>query len=328
LKVNISLDATYEIKKGKVTEDNQYLEPTHVSKFSNLLLDAGLDRMGEHGTYMTHLYLGAGTSTPDPSNTALDDLTYMGDSLIPIDHTISSVNSPVGEQPYAQVTRIFRVQPRGSNFVYSEIGVGHHSESGSGGITDVLLSRTLIKGLDGNPAVLSVLGDEYLDVTYELRLYMPTEDLVTTIMPTGKDTEPRTLTMRAAYTNTRSVIISSWGLSDSWKNGVTLALAGSDVELGSHAIYDGPIGSITSGPSGNRLDTIFNAFSHEFVGNRTAVVTLKIDTASNIGTWRSILLATTATSFQCQFDPPFDKTLEDSVELSYSVSWGRREPNE
>lgn len=74
------------------------------------------------------------------------------------------------------------------------VATGNLSEVGTGGGA-VLYSRALIVDGSGNPTTITVLSDEVLDVTYELRVYVPTSDATYTINEEGVD---YTFTVRAA----------------------------------------------------------------------------------------------------------------------------------
>lgn len=130
--------------------------------FNNLVLDSGLNAMGNPATnnLISHICVGSGNSAPNISQTVLDN---------PVARTnIVNGNDQVGANtsvmPYFYYCRRnFRFNVGAAAGNLSEIGLGDYLGS--------LFNRTLIKDSGGNPTTITVLSDEILDVLVELRVY-------------------------------------------------------------------------------------------------------------------------------------------------------------
>jgi hypothetical protein len=134
-------------------------------EFNNLILDSGLDRLGS-GNYFIGCAIGTGTQLPDVSQVALQSLSAYTTSIQANAQTVQTTTLPY----YVSYVRRFRFNAGQLNGNYSEIGVGW--------LNNALFSRALIVDGGGNPTSITVLSDEFLDVFYELRSYIPTTDVV------------------------------------------------------------------------------------------------------------------------------------------------------
>ena len=317
LDIKLGLMAQFTVRKGKISKKGHKLKSKLITEFNNLILNTGLERIGLNGDYMNYLHLGSGISLPTPVQSSLQNTTYTGNSLAPGIHTTAGNNVSDLTAPFTWIKRTFRVNPRGTNNTYSEIGVGWNTVS--------LFSRTLIKDPNGNPTTITVLSDEYLDVTYELRMYIPTHDTVVEVVPTGDDTLTRTITTRASNIGNFGVGSSSWGLATSASNGGTVGIV-SAYSSNYHCIpYTGKIQGITSNPNGATVGSWFN-YSIERLNDTSIKCSISRLLPDNVGIWSSLILSTACTSFQTELDPPFVKTNEDKFDMSYTLSWGRYTP--
>ena len=131
--------------------------------FPNLILNGGLDRMGANPDYLSWCQVGSGSTAPVAAQTALVNR---------IAGTSTQQNNVSGAQAsapyYGWYRRTYRFAQGVAAGNLSEVGVGW-ATSGS------LFSRALILDGGGSPTTITVLSDEVLDVTYELRRYPGTE---------------------------------------------------------------------------------------------------------------------------------------------------------
>lgn len=154
------------------------------------------------------------------ANGVLDDaLTYcrMGNGTTPAQSENTGLESPIGgwsdpsptsgatsiqglSSPYWFGSRRQYVFPAGSfnQEPLTEIGFFSNLQS-------TLFSRTIITDTQGNITPISVLPDEELTITYEVRKYSPVADVVTSFTLEGVD---HTMTVRAAQATTAE----GWGL--------------------------------------------------------------------------------------------------------------------
>ena len=318
--LHFGLGGHFTIHKGTLDDNDEPVTREYVTDFDNLVLDTGLQRIGANADWMNWLHLGTGITAPAPLQNSLINATYKGMSLAPhtplapdTDHGVNIVD-PLN--PYCWITRVFRVSPRGENRTYSELGVGWSDSN--------LFSRTLIKDPLGEQSTITILGDEYLDVTYEVRLYVPVDTAVYTVTPTGDDLEPREITVQASalniHTNSRTF---GWGLGHYNEPG---SLCGEHpvYDLSHNRFFTGRIGGIYQNPEGDVVGSTFNANSKVRTSDTSMTFNFTRDLPDNIGTLRTMQVSQLGFCFQMQFSPPFVKTNEDRFNISYSISWGRR----
>lgn len=140
--------------------------------FPNLILNNGLNLMGTTPP-LGRAMVGTGTSTPTVSQTQLDARIA---STVTIESTIYGSNLI---DNYAYVRRVFRFGVGVAAGNLTEVGVGNSDTS--------CFSRALILDGGGSPTSVTVLSDEYLDVTYEVRSYPVVTDVLATINIAGVD---------------------------------------------------------------------------------------------------------------------------------------------
>ena len=129
--------------------------------FCNLILDAGLNRLGTGGI-IDRISVGSGNSTPTAGQTALD--TLVATTTTAVGGGVNSYDSVGNTYAFSRSTYRFATGVATGNL--TEVGAGW-----SGG----LFSRALIKDGGGVPTTVTILSDETLDVIYELRVYVPAD---------------------------------------------------------------------------------------------------------------------------------------------------------
>lgn len=140
-------------KDGSIRYEGDWFENIITNNGLNYLLSTGGSGWG------TSIFVGSGTSTPTVSQTSLDNLLMTNNTNN--SQTISVQGSAPYYSTYTLVKRFPAVPSGGYNI--SEVGVGASSTN--------LFSRALIQDSVGNPITLSLLQDEILEVTYQLRNY-------------------------------------------------------------------------------------------------------------------------------------------------------------
>lgn len=315
ISVELGLAGYVDLHKGKLDPDGEPETREHISSFKNLVLDTGLQRIGENSDWMNWLHLGTGTQAPHSLQNALQNATYKGNGFAPGTHTTAGIDTSDPLKPYSWVKRVFRITPRGENRTYSEMGVGWNDSN--------LFSRTLIKDPQGNPNTISILGDEYLDVTYEVRQYMPANTVVYSVKPTGDDTETRTITVRGSMLNTLSGTF-GWGIARSGSpNSSPHSILNNWSSSSHNRFFTGGLGGLYQNPEGNTVGSSFNRTSLTRTSATSATITLTRELPDNVGMLRSLQVSQEAYCFQMEFNPPFNKSNEDRFSISYSISWGR-----
>lgn len=199
--------------------------------FPNLILDQGLNLIGTSGNWMDSCRVGTGNTAPAVGQTNL--ISHVAGTST----TQGTINTGAqGSAPYYGYTqKTWRFSQGSAAGNLAEVGVGTTTSNGSN-----LFSRALI--LDGslNPTTLTVLSDEFLDVSYELRVYVPPDDVNGTFMVSSENHD---YVLRASQAN-----------SSIWSPGQTGFRGGGGIN-NSVAAYSGSIGAITATPGGTTAST-------------------------------------------------------------------------
>lgn len=267
--------------------------------FSNLILDAGLNRWGT-GHIVSGAAIGTGSSAPAVGQTQLDTLAHWTTDTGTGHNTFSAA----GASPYNnQRVHVYRTTLGALNGNYTEVGAGWGSTT--------LFSRELIRDALGDPATFPVTSDQQVDIEYALQVYPPLTDFTDTITITGSGNHD--VTGRAAYVNSSS----HWGVN----SGTYIYLAAPY----SFAAND-VIGVITSGPSGS-TGSASSGTSDTYNNNsltRTGYLTFGLVYGNVSGGIKSMLVswARTAT-FQYEYDPVIAKDATKTLVLNFSTSWAR-----
>lgn len=269
--------------------------------FDNLILDKGLDRIATFIDCTSYCRVGSGSTPPDFGDLQMEE---------PIASTTSTVGAALGgnsaSAPYYGWSRkTFRFALGAAAGSINEVGIGWGTASGQ------LFSRALVKNSIGDPITLTVLSDEVLDVTYELRVYPPVDDVISTVTIAGIE---HTVTGRAS-----AVTSGDWRPGGQFGSGINSQMTA----------YSNVIGTQTQYPSGS---TSLGAYaqdayvqgSYELSGITTFGLTIANFGAGGI---RSLLLRTnTVGCFQFQFDPPILKDANKIVTINSTMSWSRYTP--
>lgn len=268
--------------------------------FPNLVLDGGLERIGVSADWLARCQVGSGSAPVTPTQTSLTSL---------LGSTTASVNNVSGAQASSPFFGWRRKTYRFSEGVaagnVSEVGVGWTSSPAG------LFSRALVVDSTGNPTTITVLPDEALDVTYEIRILIPEVDSTGIVTLAGID---HTWICRAAA----AADVQVWAPN----------LNGSIVSFDLSTVYNGAIGSLTGRPSGTsaQISAVTSAYSANSRKRRvTASASL---TQGNVsGGIRSIIIhpgsSANIGSFQIEFNPPIPKTSTRVFSLIMETSWGR-----
>ena len=268
--------------------------------FQNLITDYGLNRMGA-GTFIEYVMVGTGNTAPVVADTGLQSF------VASTSFTYSSAVGASSSAPYYGYTRrTWRFAAGAAAGNLAEVGVGHQNTNGG------LFSRALILDLLDQPTVITVLSDEYLDVTYELRCYAPTVDSSYSADVGGVT---YSCISRASSVTSPDHWRPDWGQ------------VGFRSVFGSiHTVYAGTINGVTSTPSGVSGGGVLGATNQTYSNNslyRDMTIDMGLDHANISGGIRSTVMNTTLGSFQTQFSSSIPKDNTKVLALSYRVSWAR-----
>lgn len=287
-------------------------DPRRVLTFRNLITTQGLNQIGNGTSYVNRCAVGTGTNAADPSDTQLQ-------SQIAFTTTVNSNTAGNGGSDpdfYGYRTKVFRFSQGAAAGNLAEVGVG----PGTSG-TVAVFSRARILDSEGNPTTLTVLQDEFLDVTYEFRIYVAgTADVEDSVEISGVSYD----------TTTRPALVGT----NRWQVG-TSANQGGISETGQVLAYaTQTLGAITDGPSGtsfSRSSVTNSTYSNgDFHRTGTCVWGLNAgNTGSGIGSMLVQLGLGTVTqglgAIQVSFDPVIPKTNELVLSLPIRHEWARKD---
>lgn len=271
--------------------------------FNNLITDQGLNRIGT-GPIGGYCHVGTGNAAPAVTDTAL------AAKLAHTTSVISGVSSGSATLPYyGSRTQVFRFGVGVASGNLSEVGIGYSATA--------LFSRALIKDSSGNPTTITVLPSEYLDVTYELRMYAPAADVPFSVVISGVT---YTGVVRAAQATTFS------DTADPWYGGY---LFGSGAALGTNTqprAYNGALGTATTAPSG--AGSVLGIPSNNGYANNsmqlTGTVTAALAAGNLAGGISALAIYTTLGAFQMSFSPAIPKDATKVLSVGITLSWARK----
>lgn len=290
MKIELGIKGRYRLmtkKQGEITQDTGW--------FSNLITDNGMDLLATN-TWFKYLSVGAGSTTPAYTDTALVNRITTSGALSSPGSQLDTTNNYVG---FALTATFATGSAAGT---VAEVGIGSASNGTS------LFSRALIVDDLGNPTTITVLSDEDLVVVYELWIKQPTEDFVMEVA--GK-----TCTLRAALINT-DASADGWGTYGTFRGyfGVTSGF--------SCWASAGNMGALTGAPvdtwrGGGSTITAYTP------GSWSREVKITWAAAANGGDYKSFCWYIGPTRWQMQLDTPITKAAAQTLRLGLTVSWSR-----
>lgn len=319
IKTKIALAGHYTIRKysaGGILV--QELE------FENLITNAGLNMLGNDATWcgtsttlFSACYVGTGSTAPANGDTAL--AAYLATSSSQVSKTAINLTAD-GAAYYMGERYVYRFN--------QGVATGNLSELGTGTSSTNLFSRALIRDpVTGNPITITVLPDEFLDVTFELRSYVSAADTTGTVTISGVTYD--TVTRVADINN-----INMWS-GDFRFTTRGIVAAGPSYFVGPQAnqcsVYAGTLGAITARPSGastiipNLSTTVLTTPAAYVSGSfeRKATVTLGLSDGNVAGGIRSMTYRNGLGYWQTQFTPAIPKTASFVLTLDTVQGWGR-----
>lgn len=306
LRANVGLRGRYRLRVRKRGEDTPRVD---TGWFDNLITNDGLDALGDTDGWMQACQVGSGNTSPTNTDTALDSYVA-GTTTKP--NIVSDIQSSAPY--YASTTTTYRFGEGDAAGNISEVGVGTAASGGT------LFSRALVTDGGGSPTTITVLSDEFLEVSYQLQLIPPTGDVTATVDDDGPAGTSHDITLRASEVDRDGASGPGWSiLAGSGSQGIVELSTGSNVQA-----FTGAIGTIAEAPAGTAA-SVTSVSNDTYVGGsyeRTATMTFDLDDANfdiqsirfkfvNGGTW------------QVEFDPVIPKTNLLRLEVGVTVTWAR-----
>lgn len=310
LKGTAGVAGKYRLRTGRRDADGNEITTYDSGWFDNIITDAGLNLMGGDG-YMQACQVGSGSTTPDVGDTALASFVA---GTTDRETTVEAVQ---GSAPYyASITLTYRFAEGDAAGNLSEVGIGTDVTGGT------LFSRALITDGGGSPTSITVLADEFLDVTYQLQLVPPTTDSTFNVTDSGPAGTVHAVTLRAANVTSSNVSAGAW------RAPVATGASNGAVELTANAleVTNGAIGAITEKPAGSR-DLSGTAVADDYVGSSleaTGTLTFDLSVGNLSGGIQSVVFQFIgAGTWQAEFDPVIPKTSTETLTIDVEVSWTR-----
>ena len=275
--------------------------------FDNLITNGGLDRLGVAGVAAVWdiCRVGSGSAAPAITDTNLAAQIASSNSIFSTTAGLDSVNAYIWRREVYQFNE--------------GVATGNLAEVATSWLTTGagIFSRALIKDSFGNPTTITVLADETLRVTWEVRQYYPTTDRTGSVVLTGN--------IGGTYDWTSRV-------SDLTRGGNYWLLnsGGGGLEPIAGTIYNGgDLGPITDRPTFVAQSTMPTITLDAYVNGtyqRTGTFTIPLPTANNAAGITSIIFGSIRLGnvFQLKFTPSIPKTASDIVSLKVGISWARR----
>jgi len=234
LAIGTSVSGRYKLKKFKKTKSGKPYDVIETPWFDNLITNGGLNRMFTDNTWVSTVVVGTGNSTPAITNTALD--SFLVESI-----NMSQIYTDAVEYEPDKWYYRWRKQAQ-----FGEgVAEGNLQEVGINSTDNTLISRALIVDGAGDPTTLTILSNEFLTVTYEVRRYPNLTDQTGTIVFTGSKGGSYDYTIRP----------SALGGAASYGSGTVSAIH-SNYCYGYS--YDAHIGTIEQSPTGQ--DQTLNSY--------------------------------------------------------------------
>lgn len=301
----------FTLRLGKLQPDGTVAYRREYS-FPNMILDQGLDYMGDNWHYISNCQIGTGTTTPTVTDTQLVNPIAVASVM-----TQNQVGVVIGPPRFAYGRMVYRFAAGSGTGNLTEIGVGW-----ANGLGATLYNRALILDSGGNPIAITKLADEVLDVTYELRCYIPTDDYAGSFTITGSGTHDYII--RAAEADqVKPQFNAGWGPQYMFGTQYWNSSAGMASNAGNGGAFTGNIGDINNQPSGGYGGPAPSIVTAPYVPG-SLERTQKFTYGLGGNPIRSILYSFGWNSFQIQFDPVIPKSPENSLEIEFIHSWARR----
>ena len=298
----IRMEGFYSFKVSNSKGESRDLSGIIAEDHKNLILDVGLNALGTTSV-VSACKVGTGVTPVAVSQT---------DLATPLAITSTLQSSSTGRNStapyYTWGRRTFRFGQGTAAGNLTEVGVTYGGGSS-------LFSRALIVDSEGNPTTLTILSDEWLDVTYELRIYQDLVDKTFNITLLGVD---HVVTVRPANVTTNPSD-SSYFFDHfiSWYYYYSQC---------SH--YNGTIGTITGSPSGEGSSAggvSYGAYSQNSL-QRSIIYGVGLDDANLEGGIQSTIINTDKCSWQVGYVPAIAKDSFKTLTMNYTLSWGRYDP--
>lgn len=296
---------TFKVTNSKTGKERD-LSGIIAKDHKNMILNSGLDALGK-SSFMNLCKVG--TSNVAVSDTQTDLVAPIATSTSPSTNPIQMFTGRQTESPYYSWGRkVYRFNQGVAAGNLAEVGVTTGGSS--------LFSRALIVDALGKPTVLTILDDEWLDVTYEVRFY---QELVDKNLSLTLDGQEYSVIVRPA-----NITGSVAGYNNYFNHICSYTSPNSQV-----AYFSGDIGTIFSNPSGtsgnSNEPTSYSNYTDSSY-ERTIISSSSLDKNNIDGGIKSALIRTDKCNWQVSFTPSIPKDSFKILIINFTFSWGRYDP--
>lgn len=323
--MNTNIGMTGEFRCVVKKSDGSIKTDTGYQK--NLILNQGLDFFGGNNgsDMMAYCVIGSGNSQPSYTQNKLDTAVL---GVSGTEYSTKYDYDVARDGNLYKTNKVSKYSFTGLNNVnISELGL---ASSYSDETTYFLCTRALIKDSQGNPATITVLNGEILEIYYKLWVVYDTTDKTGTLNlldGVGGSTAYNYIARLAGVGGTNIGGSVEYGVST-----VGLALSAGAGNNG-HFIANGEIGAITGTPTGTEAEWISSSSvstATYISGSYKRQMTLSLSISQANFAIRSALFFTTMAFWQIRFgsvadDSPIIKTDTQILSIPIEVSWGRYE---
>ena len=277
--------------------------------FPNLITDSGMDYLANTDRWLTRCYVGTSSATPDVTDTSIGSLLASSTTVV---GGMSSYGKQISTDPFYSYKIVAYEFSEGS-------ATGNISEVAIGPSSGNVFSRSLVKDGSGNPTTVTVLSDEILRVVYEVRLYIPKDDVTGTVDVNGTS---HSWTSRAMSISDNSY----WNTSIFSSTGTQLEPRTDTSGNWSATMYGGAIGIVTSRPSGTSqrfsgASSVDPYVDGSFETSATYIASPDDDSVTEIG---AMTYMSDFTAYQIGFTPKIPKSDTERFTIKVKHSWARR----
>ena len=220
-------------------------------EFKNLILNSGIDYyMTSYDSFIRGCILGSSSVPPVATDTTITNI--LGTSTTYQTSGAGASNTTVLPY-YTSYYWTYRFIEGVATGNIAQVAIPYGSVSAANNTYTGLFSKALVKDGNGTPITITKLADEVLDVTYTLRIYTPSADVIGTTTISGVNYD---YIVRAANAG-------SWSLGIGAASSVYYAEA-----------YTGTIGTQLGTPSGSSGIAATKTFATYVVGTHTRTATI------------------------------------------------------
>lgn len=323
----VGLAAYYQFEAFKVDEDGSEVPNSRrivLPWFKNLITDLGMDYLGNAPSSrynLTYCRLGTGNAAAANGDQSLYAQVAATSTA---GLGAASGLSVAGDYVYNRVSRRFAAGTA-SGVNLAEVGMSYTNTG------NTLFSRSLLKDGSGNPTTISLQPDEVLDVVYELRVYLPAQDIVVNTTIDGVAT---TVTIRRS-TNTTQV---NWWAQALGYTFIPYSRGDEQGYLGftGYDAYENSIAAATGWGGGNNTTEAVRTLLAYVAGSYTTKVKLDFGlTVGNYPTGIGFITCGTVglfgdSRFNCSYgpfgyiiNPKMNKTSARTATVTLGLTWAR-----